>query len=49
MYYLNGEGSSRFEVGVDSALLHDIVPQEGGGCEPLGFSAEEQVGINESQ
>lgn len=36
MHYLRDSGKSGFDIQVDPDLLHDIVPQEEGGCEPLG-------------
>lgn len=36
VHYLKDNGKSGFHIQVDPDLLHDIVPQEGGGSEPLG-------------
>jgi len=32
---------NRFDIDVDQTLLHDIVPQKGGLCEPLGPSTSQ--------
>lgn len=40
MHYLESGNSSGLDVKVDADLLHDIVPQNGGGCEPLGRKSD---------